>query len=264
MNLALDTQYGHTCRAADSARAPAQRQNGRMQPLDVPLPGSNADADAQDAGAQLAALYQALRQSLLAFLRKHTGDAQVAEDLLHDVVLKALMAGQTAGTTPHNLTGWLYAVARNAAMDHHRRTRPSEELDEDLRAPEAEDEGAAIAELSNCLRPVAEALPETYRATLIAAEFEELPLAEVARRQGLSLTAAKTRASRGRRLLQQQLVACCRVLLSAHGEVLDYDALEAAKCAPATSSCKARRGCATEHATLRGEGTDAGDSSRSR
>jgi RNA polymerase sigma-70 factor (ECF subfamily) len=219
-----------------------------MRPLDQPAPSprtdAGADADAPDVGLRVAALYQELRRSLLAFLRKHTGDAQVAEDLLHDVVLKALAAGQSAGTAPHNLTGWLYAVARNAAMDHHRRTRSSDELSDELHGPEAEDEEAAISELSNCLRPMAEALPETYRATLIAAEFEELPLAEVARRQGLSLTAVKTRASRGRRLLQQQLVACCRVLLSSRGEVLDYDPREAAKCAPSVSSCKARRGCA--------------------
>jgi hypothetical protein len=62
-----------------------------------------------------------------------------------------------------------------------------------------------------------------------------------ARLQGLSLTATKTRASRGRRLLQQQLVACCRVSLSAQGEVLDYNPQEAAKCAPRDSGCKARR-----------------------
>ncbi|MBN9206203.1 sigma-70 family RNA polymerase sigma factor [Methylibium petroleiphilum] len=196
--------------------------------------------DAEYSNAMLAELYRELRKSLLAFLRKHTGDAQVAEDLLHDVVLKALAAGEDAQTAPRNLTGWLYAVARNAAMDHHRRSRPTEELPEDLQAPPADDDALAVNELSNCLRPVAETLPETYRDTLLAAEFEGLPLAEVARAQGLSLSAVKTRASRGRRLLQQQLVACCRVALSAQGEVLDYDPGEAAKCAPIASACKVR------------------------
>lgn len=219
------------------------RQNRSMDSMSDPRPAAADGAD-----DRLAALYRELRQSLLAFLRKHTGDAQVAEDLLHDVVLKALAAGQRAETTPHNLTGWLYAVARNAAMDHHRRMRPSEELPDDLAAPDADDGRSDLAELSNCLRPAAEALPETYRATLIAAEFDGLPLAEVARAQGLSLSAVKTRASRGRRLLLEQLVQCCGISLSARGEVLDYDSREAAKCAPSAAGAAAGTGVSTRPA----------------
>lgn len=199
----------------------------------APPTSSSPAAESRAHADKVAALYRELRKSLLAFLRKHTGDAQVAEDLLHDVVLKALAAGQAPEEAPRNLTGWLYAVARNAAMDHHRRTRPTEELPDDLVAPVDGDDDAAVVELANCLRPVAEQLPETYRETLIAAEFEGHSLGEIAKAQGVSLSAVKTRASRGRRLLQQQLVECCRVALSAQGEVLDYDASKAAGCAPA-------------------------------
>lgn len=205
-----------------------------MDSLDDLSPGR------EERGTQVAALYGELRRPLLAFLRKQTGDAQVAEDLLHDVLLKALAAGHDAANSPRNLTAWLYAVARNAAMDHHRRVRPAGELPDDLSAPVPDDDEIAVAELANCLRPLADQLPETYRGTLIAAEFDGLPLAEVARVQGLSLSAAKTRASRGRRLLQQQLVECCRVALSAHGEVLDYDAGEAARCAPTAPACNGK------------------------
>lgn len=186
--------------------------------------------------AELANSYAELRGSLLAFLRRHAGDAQVAEDLLHDVVLKALDAGSDENSAPRNLTGWLYAVARNAAMDHHRRSRPADELPQELAAPDADEDEAAITELAQCLRPMAERLPETYRETLIAAEFDGLALAEVARRQGLSLSAVKTRTSRGRRLLHRQLVECCRVALSAQGQVIDYDARKAAGCAPKPTS----------------------------
>mgnify|MGYP006192664167 CR=1 FL=1 len=69
-------------------------------------------------------------------------------------------------------------------------------------------------------------------------EFEGMPLAEVARRQGLTLSAVKSRASRGRRLLKDELVECCRVALSAQGEVLDYDARKAAAYAQSGSACK--------------------------
>jgi RNA polymerase sigma-70 factor (ECF subfamily) len=219
------------------AYSAALRQNVAMEPLGRP---ERLAADGRGAG--IADLYGEVRRSLLTFLRKHTGDAQVAEDVLHDVVVKALVASQHGNGAPHNLTGWLYAVARNAAMDVHRRARPTEELPEDLQAPLAEEDVTA-AELANCLRPMAERLPGTYRDTVIAAEFDGMSLADIAKAQGLSLSAVKTRASRGRRLLQQELVECCRVALSPKGAVMDYDVRKAAACAPGTAGCRTAGSC---------------------
>lgn len=217
--------------AGRSPSAAPLRQNVSM---DGDLDPASRDPDGRPAG--VAGSYAALRTALLAFLRRHTGDAQVAEDLLHDVVVKALVATRDDAQAPGNLTGWLYAVARNAAMDYHRRQRPTEELPEELAAPDDDDEAMRLR-LAECLRPMAQRLPDTYRATVIAAEFDGLPLAEVARRQGLSLSAVKTRASRGRRLLQDALRACCQVALSAHGQVVDYDARAATRCARGANGC---------------------------
>lgn len=219
--------------AAMPALTSRPRENPAMRSAE-PIPAADAEPARK---LDLAASYSELRTALLAFLRKHTGDPQVAEDLLHDVVLKALVAGVDPANAPRNLTGWLYAVARNAAMDHHRRSRPHDELPEDLAAPDGGEDEAATVELANCLRPMAERLPETYRATLIAAEFDHVPLAELARQQGLTLSAVKTRASRGRRLLRRELVECCRVALSARGQVLDYDNRAASRCGPEGGGC---------------------------
>jgi RNA polymerase sigma-70 factor, ECF subfamily len=187
----------------------------------------------------VAGAYGELRSSLLAYLRKHVGDAQAAEDLLHDVVIKALAATADRELAPRNLAGWLYATARNAAMDYHRRGRNhrhAAELSDAListLAVESPDEAqAAIESLAHCLRPMAERLPDTYRDTVLAAEFDGQPLQAVARAQGISLVAAKQRASRGRRLLQAEIVRCCSVTLSTDGKVLDYDCAAAAACGP--------------------------------
>lgn len=225
------------CDFASAPPPPWLRQNDGMG---VKRACSNAAAPA-DHGAQVGDLYAELRRSLLAFLRKHVGDPQVAEDLLHDVVVKALAAGRDADHAPRNLTGWLYAVARNAAMDHHRGARATDDVPEDLCVPAPDEGEAALAELANCLRPMALRLPATYRDTVIAAELEGRPLGDVARAQGITLSAVKTRASRGRRLLQQEIVQCCRVALSAQGVVLDYDVREAAKCGPASCTPRASR-----------------------
>lgn len=193
-------------------------------------------ASSEPEDRSLATAYRELRGTLLGFLIKQTGDAQAAEDLLHDVMLKVLANEQAGRAAPDNVGGWLYTVARNAAIDWHRARRPSDALPDDLAVPVDEDDDTGL-ELANCLRPMAERLPTHYRDTVLAAEFDGQPLKQIAEAQGISLAAAKTRASRGRKLLQQELVECCRVVLSGSGQVLDYDAQAASTCAPKPGAC---------------------------
>lgn len=188
--------------------------------------------------------YAELRTSLLAYLRKHVGDPQAAEDLLHDVVIKALAAGRDTAHAPRHLTAWLYGVARNAAVDFHRRQRMTDPLSDEvidgLAHEEQDDAQAAIEALANCLRPMAERLPPTYRDVVVAAELQGMPLRAVAAAQGVSIDAVKQRASRGRRLLQAELVRCCSVALASNGQVQDYDPTAVAACQPCSPDCKGR------------------------
>jgi RNA polymerase sigma-70 factor, ECF subfamily len=173
----------------------------------------------------LEAAYAQTRRSLLAYLRRLSGDAQVAEDLMHDVMVKALTALGESREAPRNLGAWLHRVAHNAAMDHHRALRPERPLDDEAaesipdHSPDAEAlaERGALEAISQCLRPIADRLPETYRDVVRAAEFEHRPLRDIADELGISVTAARQRASRGRRLLREDLEQCCRQLVADAG-----------------------------------------------
>jgi len=66
-------------------------------------------------------------------------------------------------------------------------------------------------------------LPEHYREALLLSEFEGLTQAEMARRAEISLSGAKSRVQRGRRMLGDRLITCCRVESDAAGRVSDYD-----------------------------------------
>jgi RNA polymerase sigma-70 factor, ECF subfamily len=194
------------------------------------------EATSRSEDRDIVSVYREVRNTLIGFLRQQTGDAQAAEDILHDVILKVLANEASGRPAPDNLGAWLYTVARNAAIDWHRSRRPSEELPLDLAAPMDEDDDTGLG-LAQCLRPLADRLPATYRDTLIAAEFDGQAFRQVAQAQGISVAAAKTRASRGRKLLQRELVQCCRVVLSEDGQVLDYDADATASCAPGRGGC---------------------------
>ena len=97
-------------------------------------------------------------------------------------------------------------------VDHHRARRPSDELPEDLAAPEPEDD--PVARLAPCLPRMVDELPPTYRDALRWSELEGRPQREVAQRLGISLSGAKSRVQCGRVLLRAQIEACCRVLMA--------------------------------------------------
>jgi RNA polymerase sigma-70 factor (ECF subfamily) len=76
------------------------------------------------------ALYRAHAPAIFTFLRQHTATRSDAEDLLLDVFVIALEHERLAGLTDNHQLAWLWRVARNKAIDHHRRNarRPTQGL----------------------------------------------------------------------------------------------------------------------------------------
>lgn len=130
------------------------------------------------------------------------------DDVLHEVFLK-IEAHLAQLREPGRLAAWLYRIADHAIADHYRNQRPWDELPEDLPAPESAAD--ATAALAACLRPMIEALPETYRQAVLWSEIDGLPQREVAERLGISLSGAKSRVQRGREQLRAIMLRCCHV-----------------------------------------------------
>lgn len=173
--------------------------------------------------------FQEMRRNLLGYLRRSVSDTALAEDLLQDVFVKALVAGK-AGTQPRHLSGWLYGIANNAIVDHYRSRRPAEALPDDI-VREEEAPERVPPELSACLLPLTRALPAIYRDTLIATEFEGHTLLDLSREWNVSLSAVKSRASRGRRMLKDLLMRRCELAVSGAGDI-EYTAGGTRGCVP--------------------------------
>lgn len=120
------------------------------------------------------------------------------DDLVQDVFLSA-MRRLHALREDAAFGGWLTTIARNRAMDWHRRATDTVELSEELPAPNppAREAAAALAAIRS--------LPEAYRETLVLRLVEGMTGPEIAERTGLSPGSVRVNLHRGMKLLREAL-----------------------------------------------------------
>jgi len=120
------------------------------------------------------------------------------DDLVQDVFLIALERLDTL-RTPAAFPGWLAAIARNRATDHHRlvQTQP---LSDDLRSNDLGPQAEALAILA-----VISTLPEAYRETLTLRLVEGMTGPEIAARTGLTPASVRVNLHRGMKQLRGKL-----------------------------------------------------------
>lgn len=123
-----------------------------------------------------------------------------ADDLLQDVFVTALERLPTLRDV-RAFGGWLAAIARNRATDHHRRWRAlGSELPDDV-ASGGEGPGTeALAALA-----AIKALPAAYRETLTLRLVEGMTGPEIAARTGLTPRSVRVNLHRGMKKLRQVL-----------------------------------------------------------
>ncbi|MGH7628848.1 MAG: RNA polymerase sigma factor SigZ [Gemmatimonadales bacterium] len=174
-------------------------------------------------------LWQTYRAELLRFVLKRVRDKALAEDMVHDVFIKA-HTRRSDLRDPGKLRPWLYQIARNTLVDYYRTQKPLQQLPEDLIGEEGGGDSHAEQELARCLLPLLDELPAGYRDALTLTEFEGLTQQEIALREGLSLSGAKSRVQRARRMLRELLLLCCRVEMDQRGGVVDYEPPQGCDC----------------------------------
>jgi RNA polymerase sigma-70 factor (ECF subfamily) len=186
-------------------------------------------------------LWRAYREQLVRFVGRRVEDPATAEDIVHDVLLRAYGKRDTL-RSGQKFEQWLYQITRNAVIDHYRARRPAGELPAELAAPGDEASRAAVQELAACMKPLVAALPPHYRDAVQLSELGGLTQGETADRLGVSLSGAKSRVQRARRMLQEKLLACCRVELDHRGAIVDYESRDACGSGEGSGECG---GCRT-------------------
>jgi RNA polymerase sigma-70 factor (ECF subfamily) len=167
---------------------------------------------------------------LRSFVGRRVADPHHAEDLVSEIVVK-VHRHLDALDDQERLTAWVFRIARNVIKDHYKMSgRRREVLDaEPDEVPSAattdewvDDQGAVLAELAVCLRPLLAELSPDYRRALELTDLGGLSQAEAAELEHISLSGMKSRVQRGRRQLGVVLRQCCTPTLDSRGVPVDF------------------------------------------
>ena len=167
------------------------------------------------AAVDIEALYGAHREALLLFLARRTADPQVALDLWAETFAHAA-AGLTRfrGRGDAEAAAWLYGIARRRLALYYRRGQAERRaLDRlQLERPAADpgllaeiERRAGLVALRVELRAALSQLSPAVRDAVQMRVVAELPYPDVARRLGITESAARARVSRGLSMLADLL-----------------------------------------------------------
>ncbi|AFQ44215.1 RNA polymerase sigma factor SigZ [Desulfosporosinus meridiei] len=157
------------------------------------------------------------------FIKKRVANEQDAEDIFQEIFLK--IHKNIGGLMKENrLHAWIFRIAHNTIKDYYRRNNlklESTDLGEDLESNTAE-ETSANTEIASCLKIMVESLPETYKQAILLTEFQSMTQKELSEKLGISLSGAKSRVQRGRKMLKEMLLGCCQLEIDSRGNIIDY------------------------------------------
>ena len=147
-------------------------------------------------------LFVANRHRLFRYFLRAIGETDAARDLTQDVFVRVSRT-QVPRASDGEVTAWLFRIARNLALDHHRRrarqSQPTSDAARESRLP-SQDVGLAINE-------ALDSLADLDRDVFLMREVAGLGYQEIGQACGLTPDAVRSRIHRTRLQLRNQLAA---------------------------------------------------------
>lgn len=167
-------------------------------------------------------LWEEFSIPLRKFISKRILKEQDTEDILQDVFLKI---NSSIGTLKdkQKLNAWIYRITRNTIIDFYRNNNTTVEIEltEDL-IVETDEDFSMNVEISRCLKPMINHLPEKYKQAIILTEYKNITQKQLSEQLGISVSGAKSRVQRGRKILKDMILDCCTLEFDKNGNIIDY------------------------------------------
>lgn len=166
---------------------------------------------------------------LRAYISRKISNHTIVEDVLQDVFVKIHMSINSLKEHA-KIKNWVFQIARNTVIDYYKkRKRRIEDADsiylennEAFLSYNESDMDTSSKEIALGLKGMIEALPEKYAQALMLVEFEGKSQIELVKELGISISGIKSRVQRGRLMLKESLLRCCRFEFDRYGTIIDY------------------------------------------
>ncbi|CAH6895330.1 RNA polymerase sigma factor SigZ [Vibrio chagasii] len=166
------------------------------------------------------------QQTLKVFLHSKVSNSADVDDLLQEILIKTfqnLHKVQDASS----VKSWLFQLANNTIIDfyrkHARQQRDSKIDADDLWFADLDHNEEFKQNLSLCIEPFIQALPEQSAALLLAVDIKGQSQKALAEEQNVSYSTIKSRVQKSRGDLKNLFEQCCNLSLDKQGNVIDCE-----------------------------------------
>lgn len=175
-------------------------------------------------------LWVRIHEKLFSFILKHVKNEDHTHDIIQDTFIK-VKTNINKLKNPAKVESWIFQIARNTLNDFFREQKKSfsnnEPIEEESVAPlvfanEEINVKIQSQEFSNYAGLVVNELPEKYRRAVQMADIEGLSMKEIAEELNISVSGAKSRVQRGRKMIKEIILKCCEVNTDKYGNIIDY------------------------------------------
>lgn len=175
-------------------------------------------------------LWTNIHGKLFGYISKQIKSRDDVNDIIQDTFIK-VKTNIDSLKNPAKVESWIFQIARNTMNDFFRQQKKSfnnEEDTEDIgnEQDETTEEDNKIKiqtqHFSEYAGFVVSELPDKYRIALHLADIEGLSMKEVAEKLNISVSGAKSRVQRGRKMIKEIILECCDVNTDKYGNIVDY------------------------------------------
>ena len=147
-------------------------------------------------------LYEDHYEELVAYGTRMSGDKELAEDLVQETFVKALMNGETvAELSPSKQRAWLFRTFKNLFFDRYRRAVLENEYAQNSQPEYLEDQG--MQEIENAM--MLQSISPQDRALFQLRYFDGYSAEEISQMMNLPPGTVRSKLSRCRKYLKQSL-----------------------------------------------------------
>jgi len=148
-------------------------------------------------------LFQRYDKRLYAYCLRALGSHDEAQDMFQTISLTVY--DKRNSFSDGSFAAWLFTIARNYCLKALRGRKNTLEYSDEMMPPEERERHSSDFMLKQALHNAIAKLPEEFREALEMKYFDDLPYEDIAKANGISVSLAKVRVFRAKKMIQEEM-----------------------------------------------------------